>query len=434
MIEKVKSTIEKYKMLEKGERVCVALSGGADSIALTLALKELGYDVFCVHVNHNLRGEESDRDEAFCKSFCEENGLTLFVSSVDVKGCCLEKKLSLEEGARELRYQELSKLSCGFKIATAHNLNDNLETTLFNLTRGCGIKGLKGIPCVRDRLIRPLLFVSRSEIEAYLKEKGQDFVVDSTNLSDDCSRNIIRLNVIPELLKINPGLLGTYIHELSVFSSLESFFESETEKAFSESKTEKGYDLKIGSEALTSGVISKALNENGFSSGFDKIEKIKSIISDGGKVELEKGRYAIVKSEVLSFFDESENEKLFVEINGEGGYRFFDKTVIITKLSRFDISSYNNCELKYILDADKIFGSFGLRSYFGNEKIRLFKKDITQTVKKLIAKSENKNREAVLCDGQGPIFVEGFGVAERACADTDTKTAYRIEIINQSAR
>ena len=186
---KVERTIRKFHMAVKGERLLVGLSGGADSAALLLCLNELGYDVSACHVNHCIRGEEADRDQHFCERLCEGLGIGITVRRVDVPAYCRANPVSEEEGARLLRYNALQEISAD-KICTAHNLDDCLETTLFNLARGSGLKGIASIPPVRGNIIRPLIECSREEIEAYLAERGQNFVTDSTNLLDEYSRKL----------------------------------------------------------------------------------------------------------------------------------------------------------------------------------------------------------------------------------------------------
>ena len=129
-LEKVRSTINKYSMFEKSERLLVCLSGGADSVSLLLCLKDLGYDVCACHVNHQLRGDESDRDQRFCEDLCSELGIELFTQRIDVKAYCKQNSLSIEEGARKLRYDVFRSVSAD-KICTAHTLSDCLETTIF---------------------------------------------------------------------------------------------------------------------------------------------------------------------------------------------------------------------------------------------------------------------------------------------------------------
>ena len=169
MLNTVKRTISDYMMLETGENVLVALSGGADSTALLLSLRELGYPVRAFHLNHCLRSAESDRDEAFCRRLCEKLGVELTVERVDIAAAAGDS--AVEETARRIRYARLEHAAHGAKIAVAHNADDNLETMLFHLVRGTGAKGLTGIPPVRGRIIRPLIEVERREIEAFLRER-----------------------------------------------------------------------------------------------------------------------------------------------------------------------------------------------------------------------------------------------------------------------
>ena len=207
MIDKIFRHIKDNKLLSDGDTVVCGLSGGADSVGLLLALYELreklGINVEALHVNHCLRGEESDRDEEFCCQLCSRLGIPFSAFRVDVKSYAKEHSLSDEEAARKLRYGVFEANSQGKKIATAHNANDNLETVILNLARGSALKGMAGIPVRRNNIIRPLLTVSREEIEAFLSERGQEFVTDSTNLSDDYTRNKIRHKIIPLMNELN---------------------------------------------------------------------------------------------------------------------------------------------------------------------------------------------------------------------------------------
>ena len=199
MLETVKRTIAAYAMLAPGERVLVALSGGADSVALLLVLRELGYLVRAFHLNHCLRGAESDRDEEFCRTLCARLGVELAVERVDVAAAAVQQGTGVEETERRVREEWRDEGAKGEKIATAHTADDNLETVLFHLARGAGAKGLAGIPPVRGQVVRPLLDVGRTQIEAYLAGLGQDYVTDSTNADDAYTRNRIRHTVVPVL-------------------------------------------------------------------------------------------------------------------------------------------------------------------------------------------------------------------------------------------
>ena len=211
----VKMTIDfgkERELLPRGTRLLCAVSGGADSMCLLHLMKsraaELEIQVFAAHYEHGLRGEESLRDCAFVESWCRENGILCVSEHGNVRAFAGEKGMGLEEAARELRYAFLQKVAAELgctRIATAHNADDNAETLLFNLCRGSGAAGLRGIPPVRGNIIRPLLHCTRAEIEEYLRENQVPHVEDSSNAGDEYSRNRIRHRVTPVLREINPA-------------------------------------------------------------------------------------------------------------------------------------------------------------------------------------------------------------------------------------
>lgn len=211
-IRKVSQFIEEKHLLGLGDKVLVALSGGADSVALLRVLLRLGYVCEAAHCNFHLRGEESMRDERFVRALAESLGVPLHVIHFDTNAYAASHNVSVEMAARELRYDWFAKLrqECGAKVvAVAHHRDDSVETFLLNLVRGTGINGLQGIRPVNGEVVRPLLCVSRAEILDYLSSLGQDYVTDSTNLQDEFVRNKLRLNVIPMLETINPSVSDT---------------------------------------------------------------------------------------------------------------------------------------------------------------------------------------------------------------------------------
>ena len=220
-LDNIRSALAEYKMIEKGDTVVAALSGGADSVSLLHALTELsgelGITVSACHVNHHLRGAESDADMHFCEEFCRRLGVELRVLEADVASM-QQKHESLEECARRVRYDFFAEVSDGKKLATAHNSNDCAETVLLNLMRGTGLKGLCGVPPVRGNIIRPLIFCTREEVEEYCQSRGLSWVTDKTNLSTDYTRNKIRHIILPEMLKINGSLFST-------MNRMEQYFE-----------------------------------------------------------------------------------------------------------------------------------------------------------------------------------------------------------------
>ena len=209
MWSKVERYIEKHKLLKPSELYLVALSGGADSVALLLLLKNAHFNVHAAHCNFRLRGEESDRDEEFCVKLCKRLGVELHRAHFDTREYAELHKVSIEMAARELRYKWFEQLRQDIGaagICVAHHRDDSVETVLLNLVRGTGLRGLTGIQPRNGYILRPLLCVSRVEIEAFLKKKGQKYVTDSTNLEADVQRNIVRLEVLPLLRKLNPAV------------------------------------------------------------------------------------------------------------------------------------------------------------------------------------------------------------------------------------
>ena len=224
MWSKIDAYIKKYNLLKTNNLYLVALSGGADSVALLLLLKEHGFNVHAAHCNFHLRGAESDRDEAFCVELCRGLGVELHRAHFDTREYAELHKVSIEMAARELRYNWFAQLCKDIDAAgvcVAHHRDDSVETVLLNLVRGTGLRGLTGIKAKNEQtmtckknpqellklvVLRPLLCVSRAEIEDFLVKRGQKYVTDSTNLEADVQRNKIRLQVLPLLRELNPAI------------------------------------------------------------------------------------------------------------------------------------------------------------------------------------------------------------------------------------
>ncbi len=433
MIEKLKSTIKEYDLLPDYGEVTVALSGGADSTALLLGLKELGYRVKAVHVNHNLRGEESDRDQAFCCDLCEKTGVPLVIESVDVKAYSEANKLSTEEAARDLRYAAIRRHSA-CPIATAHNLNDCFETTLFNLVRGTSLGGLLGIPPKRDDIIRPLINITRQEIISYLESKNQPWVEDSTNKIPDCTRNIIRLEIVPKLLEINPGLYKTYKSFLVTTGEAKEYIDSEASRVYNDSLNGDCLDFaKIPEGAMRSNAVAKYLREKGISPSFDRVRLILEHTEKDTKIILQKGVQAVISSGKLIIIRDCDlPKKRCFEVDLTENFLFGEKQVKITKISQFDISAFNKRDLYYTVDLDKLRGIIYARSTSGREKVQLLSSIFTQMVKKLLARdtsAQDRPKQLILSDDRGVFFVEGFGIDKRVCCDDNTTHAVKIDII-----
>lgn len=239
MIEKVEKTMLEHSMTEY-RSILIGLSGGADSAALAHILKRLsakyGFKVYAAHVNHGLRGSDADSDEEFSKRFSEELGIGFFSLRADVRAYAKERGMSEEQAGREVRYAYFERLMDEHGIgctATAHHRNDNAETILMNFMRGSGMTGLCGIPYRRGRIIRPLLDVSRAEIESYCTENSIDYVTDATNLEELYTRNRIRHRLIPFIEReFNPSFAATVTKNAAVMSRDEDFINGEAMRLY----------------------------------------------------------------------------------------------------------------------------------------------------------------------------------------------------------
>ena len=239
--KKVKDFIEQYKMVNDQDKIIIGVSGGADSVCLLFALKklrdELGFDFNVVHVNHGLRGESADRDEEFVKECCEKLDVPCYTFRVNVKDVARREKLSIEEAGRNLRrqiFEKVMKETGSNKIALAHHQNDNAETLLMNLVRGSGIRGVSGIKPVSGHYIRPLLCLTRGEIEEFLEEEEISFCVDETNEEVHFIRNRIRNVVVPNLEKVNSKAIIHMNETMNHLREIERFMEMKTEEVFSQ--------------------------------------------------------------------------------------------------------------------------------------------------------------------------------------------------------
>lgn len=241
MLQQVKKTILEHNLLQPGDRVLVALSGGADSVCLLDCLlclaEELNIKVFAAHVNHCLRGEEADDDEAFVRELCQLCDVPLFTCTKDVHALAAVKKIGTEAAGRLVRYEFFESVlqeNGLHKIATAHHANDTVETVLMRLLRGTGPLGLSGIPYQNGRVIRPLLDVTRIEIEAYLEEKRLSFRTDRTNFEALYTRNRIRHELIPFLEKeFNPNFQKNFREQIRLYSANSAYIKKEAETLFS---------------------------------------------------------------------------------------------------------------------------------------------------------------------------------------------------------
>ncbi len=410
----------------KGKTICVAFSGGADSVCLLSLLnlykESFGFSLIASHVNHNIRGEEAKRDALFCEEFCKERDIKFTLIEVDVPNMA-RKGESLEEAARRLRYNALSSLEFDF-LATAHHLNDNAETILLNLLRGTGIKGLCGIPKSRDNIIRPLLDYSKEEILNYCKENDLDFVVDSTNFENCCKRNILRNKVLPVFKDLNPSFLSVLKRTVSLLKRDEDYLDITAKNCFESVLEANG--LKISAiyelhEAILSRVIIKYCEkELGISPDAYHIEKFIDIIK--GKIsgfELSCGHKATNKNGYFCFEKQSNRE-------------FFVNCYTTTAENYQKLLKINNLLLKNAVDYDKIIGKFCIRNKLPGDRLRPLNRKVTKEIRRLQQEANIdknlRNKMPVAADENGAFWCYKVGTDERVRIDLNSKRILIFEV------
>jgi tRNA(Ile)-lysidine synthase len=253
-LQQFQDFIEQQQLFVQGNRILLAVSGGKDSVLMLHLFKAIGVDIGVAHCNFNLRADEAQRDESFVALLARNLGLPFYVTHFDTKKYAAENKISTQMAARDLRYQWFEEIRLSEQydyIALAQHQNDAVETVLINLTRGTGISGLHGILPKRDRLIRPLLFLNRQQIEELVKANNIDFVEDSSNASTHYTRNKIRLQVIPHLQEINPNLEKTFAENISRFAELETFLNVQVQKLATKILNKRADGVYIPLEEIT---------------------------------------------------------------------------------------------------------------------------------------------------------------------------------------
>lgn len=312
MIDKVYKTIKEYELIKKGDKILIGLSGGADSVCLTYVLHmlrdTLGITLCTAHMNHNIRGSEAERDAEFARAYSEKLNIPFTLRSERVTEYACQNGISEELAGRELRYaffDEFLKENDFQKIATAHNKNDNAETIVMNFIRGSGIKGLCGIPYKRGNIIRPILDVSRAEIEEFCAKNGLEYVTDSTNAEKIYTRNKIRLNLLPEIENaFNPNFINTVTDNSQLVKADLEFIESAVREAYEKCVKNSRADIELllsQSAAVSSRVILEMVREAaGTVSNFSS-EQVRNVMElakkskSGTSIELPGGIGAFVE-------------------------------------------------------------------------------------------------------------------------------------------
>lgn len=439
----IMTTISRFHMINPGDTIVVGISGGADSMALLLVLYELSdilkINIIPAHVNHNLRGDESMRDECVVKEICKKLGLQLKLLSLDVAKRATVEKLGIEECARKVRYEFFDSLckNCTFKIATAHTLSDNAETVLLNMTRGTGLGGLCGIPVKRGKIIRPFLFIKRSDTEKYCFDCNVDYVTDSSNLSRDYARNKIRLDVLPVLKSINPGFEDSIMRMIKSITEDEKYLQDISSKNLS-------YDI-TNLRQLPIPILIRVLRKFCLDRCNVKIEQkhvlllLDIIIIGEGVLTLPNGVYVGVQNDMLSIIEKKANFvvcdwSVLFEKDTSFTSPYAEKISVETVNYEFveNFSIKRNLVFQNVLDYDTIQKGAVFRYRHPNDFFDLPKRKIKKKLKKLFNEmkidKEKRNKILVLAYENQILWIDGIGPAAGVQVSCTTQ---KIAIINK---
>jgi len=258
LVRSITKTVVREKLIERNDKVLVGISGGIDSTALLFVLleiqKEIDFNLGLGHVNHMLRGKESERDEQFVRKLAEELHLPFYLERIDIRNIAVQKGLSIQHAGREARYgffNEIAKKHGYNKIAIAHNLDDQIETFLLRAIKGTGLRGLTAIPIKRDAIIRPFLYTLRSDIAAYAAERKISFVEDSSNEKIVYERNYLRKEVLPVIEKLNPLFKEKIFFLLQDLTGIDNLFEEKSKLFLKKQQRNKEGDIFFDVKSLS---------------------------------------------------------------------------------------------------------------------------------------------------------------------------------------
>lgn len=431
------------------DAVLLGFSGGADSSALLHMLsvhsKELGFKLYAAHINHGIRGEEADRDERFCVETAKKHGIEIFVLRADVPRIAKESGESIETAARKVRYdffEELMKKHSIPLLATAHNANDDLETVLFNLSRGAGLDGLCGIPQTRQinggYIVRPILKMSREEILEYCNENSLSFVTDSTNSDTDYTRNKIRAKIIPSLLSINAAAIKNVSRSKENLREDAIYLWQEADKFLIKNSKDGKISLKALQKApspIFNRAVMRAYSElsEGVSLDSAHLESIKKLVTKGemhSSIDLPSSIEAVIE-EGLLFRKKSEAaqiEQYDLEISHGNNYISQTNCEIIIGNSQRKINVYKKSILLYI-DFDKIKGVLRVRNRIAGD--RILENGMHKSLKKLACDRkvplELRSRIPVIYDDEGIVALPFVSVRDGLKTSESNKNALPLQ-------
>ena len=435
MRDKLLSTVRRYAMFAPGEKVAVGVSGGADSMCLLSLLlscgAELGITLTAVHVNHGIRGQEADRDEAFVTDWCRERGVACIVRRVDIPAVAKETGESTELCARRVRYEVFDSLGAD-RIATAHTGSDSVETMLMNLSRGAGLHGLGGIPPVRGNIVRPLIAFTRSETERYCAEHGVPYVTDSTNLTDEYTRNRFRHRVVAEWETINPAFTANALRCMSLLRQDDEFLRRLAAERFNALFDPASGSLPVRllarEEACLRGRILTLFCDR-FAAGDYEYRHIEGLLTEMARpcsVTLPSGGRLVSDGEVLRFRQrEAEKEKkpeaLTVSRDCKEPVSFGNFQL------RFSVAALQYPDVKNALcvDYDKTEPVLTVRGRLPGDRIALPRRGCAKTVKKYLNEIAYppalRDFLPVICDARGVVALAGLTADAARLPDERTK-------------
>lgn len=416
--------IDNEKLISFGEKVLVALSGGADSVALLRLLLSFGYTCEAAHCNFHLRSEESDRDEAFVRELCRKLNTKLHITHFNTTAYASEKRISIEMAARELRYEWFARIkeaSGAAVVAVAHHKDDSVETLLLNLIRGTGINGLLGIRPRNGNVVRPLLCVNRKEIIDYLRRIGQDYVTDSTNLQDEYTRNKIRLNLLPLMQEINPSVKNSLIDTSNYLSDVARIYAKGIEEGKARVLTEKGICISaLLNEPAPSALLFEIVHPLGFNSAQAK-DILASLTGQPGKQFSGKGWRLIKDREWLLIEQERTADESVPPFRLEKEWFDYTPSFVIPRNKEtacFDADKLNEELTIRRWQTGDVFVPFGMK---GKKLVSDYLTDRKFSISR-------KEQQWVLCCGERIAWLIGERTDNRFRIDEESRKAWIVKM------
>jgi tRNA(Ile)-lysidine synthase len=418
-----------------GKKLLLATSGGLDSMVMVDLFHKLPFEIAIAHCNFQLRGLESFGDQDFVKNYAEANAIPLFVTQFDTEAFAKDYKLSIQVAARELRYSwfyELLKTENYDYILTAHHTDDNLETFIVNLVRGTGIDGLTGIPTQNEKVIRPFLIFSRSEIEEHAKENNIDWREDSSNASDKYMRNKIRHNLVPILKELNPDFLSSFYKTQAYLEETQTMAEDATIMVYQQVAKEKGEEIHFDLKQLKKlpnykSYLYQWLNEFGFSAWDD----IYDLVDGQSGKQVFSNDFRLLKNRdflILTPVDFEEEDKEYF-ISKDQMKVNIPLNLSFSKVA--DISMDSNSAI--FVDEQKLLFPLVLRRWKEGDYFQPFgmegkSKKASKFFKDNKLSLIEKKNTWILCSDNQIVWIVGLRQDERFKIETNTKEILKIQL------